>query len=66
MIGNKQELIADKLHYLEEEFTENMITQDEFKRYLKEWIKLCVELDVQFKDAPISLIDYIRVRYGKL
>lgn len=62
---DKLQVVQDKLADLNDEFTTERITREEFKRLAGQWIEFLVTLDVQPKDAPISLFDYIRVRYGK-
>lgn len=40
------------------------VTHDRFKDYAKEWFEFITAIDVQFKDSPITLYEYIKLRAG--
>lgn len=40
------------------------ISQDRVKDYAKEWFEFITAIDVQFKDSPITLYEYIKLRAG--
>jgi len=63
---DKLQTVQDKLADLNDEFTTERITHEEFKRLTREWFELIRTIHCPYKEAPITLLDYIRVRYGKL
>lgn len=63
---DKLQVVQDKLADLNDEFTTERITREEFNRLTREWFEFVHGIGCPYKDAPISLLDYIRVRYGKL
>lgn len=40
------------------------ISFDKFKDYAKEWFQFITALEMQPKDSPISLYEYIKLRAG--
>ena len=42
------------------------MTEDKIRNYTAEWFRLLTKMDVNMKDAPISLYEYIKLREGNL
>lgn len=40
------------------------MTEDKIKQYIVEWVKLMTKLNVDIRDAPITLYEYIKLREG--
>lgn len=40
------------------------VTHDRFKAYTKEWFEFISAIGVEFKDSPITLYEYIKLRAG--
>lgn len=41
-----------------------MMTEDKIKQYTNEWLRLLFYLEVQPKDAPITIYEFIKLREG--